>query len=233
MAAALSAHFEVDTGKEALLAAVKRHNEYLSVMRSIGELRLREHPPLSGGDFLKLLVAGSSAPKDLLLEPLRELHGALSEGDKGIGEYRARLMLVGSQLDDPGYVGIIETMGGLVVADRFCLGSIPGLEPISEDDNPLNSLAEYYLRKISCPRMMEEFDHRAEEIVQAARAYRVDGIVLQTMKFCDTWGVEASPLGQVLREAEIPVLRIERDYALTGEGQLRTRIQAFLESMGR
>jgi benzoyl-CoA reductase/2-hydroxyglutaryl-CoA dehydratase subunit BcrC/BadD/HgdB len=45
--------------------------------------------------------------------------------------------------------------------------------------------------------------------------------------------VERSPLVATLREAGMPVLRLERDYRLTGEGQLRTRIQAFLESMGK
>ena len=79
--------------------------------------------------------------------------------------------------------------------------------------------------------MMEAFDERVATVVEAAREFRADGVVLETMKFCDTWGVESSPLVTALREAGLPVLRLEREYALSGEGQIRTRVQAFLESM--
>jgi len=52
------------------------------------------------------------------------------------------------------------------------------------------------------------------------------------MKFCDCWGIEANVFLNNLREEGFPVLRLEREYALGGVGQVKTRIQAFLESMG-
>ena len=226
----VASHFGVDTGPRALAAAIKTYNEHLALVRAIGELRGLEHPPISGTDFHKIVVACAVAPKDRLAGPLRELGNRLQEAE-GITGTRARLVVVGSQLDDPGYIELIESMGSLVVADRFCLGSIPGMEPIPESEDPLRSLAEHSLRKISCPRMMEEFDQRIHALIRAVKTYRADGVVLQTMKFCDIWGVESSPLMSALREAGIPVLRLEREYALSGEGQLRTRVQAFLESM--
>jgi len=79
--------------------------------------------------------------------------------------------------------------------------------------------------------MMEELDKRAEYIIDIAREYSADGIIIQSIKFCDTWGVESSLLTSALRDAGIPVLRLEREYRTAGEGQLRTRIQAFIESM--
>ena len=80
---------------------------------------------------------------------------------------------------------------------------------------------------------MEAFDRRVEAVVRMVRDFRVDGVILQSMKFCDIWGVESSPLTSVLRDEGIPVLRLEREYAPSGEGQVRTRVQAFLESMGK
>jgi benzoyl-CoA reductase/2-hydroxyglutaryl-CoA dehydratase subunit BcrC/BadD/HgdB len=113
------------------------------------------------------------------------------------------------------------------------MGSIPALSPIEEDENALLSLARHSLKNISCPRMMEEFSGRVKQILEAAEEFSADGIVLETMKFCDTWGVEASPMISALRESGLPVLKLEREYALTGVGQLSTRVQAFLESMGK
>jgi benzoyl-CoA reductase/2-hydroxyglutaryl-CoA dehydratase subunit BcrC/BadD/HgdB len=81
--------------------------------------------------------------------------------------------------------------------------------------------------------MMEDFDRRLQTIIDTASQYRVDGVVLEIIKFCDLWGVDAVPLVEALRKEGIPVLKLEREYRLSSEGQLRTRVQAFLESMGK
>ena len=127
----------------------------------------------------------------------------------------------------------MKKTGGLVVAERTCTGAIPALAPIPENGAPYEALAAQALNNISCPRMMESFPARVDEILEAVKEYRADGVVLQTMKFCDTWGVESSSLVQAIRRAGIPILKLEREYAMSSEGQLQTRIQAFLESMGK
>ena len=223
---------DIGSGPDALRDSISRHNCYLHLLESIGELRRLKHPPLSGTAFHKILVASAVAPKDMLLDTLREFRNQLRQGE-GIRDYRARLMVLGSHLDDPEYLRVIESLGGLVVADRFCFGSIPGIAPLPEDGDPLSTLAGHYLRKISCPRMMSEFENRVQAAVNTAVEYRVDGVVIEAMKFCDTWGVDSALMTTALNEAKIPTLRLEREYALTGEGQLRTRIQAFMESLGK
>jgi benzoyl-CoA reductase subunit C len=80
---------------------------------------------------------------------------------------------------------------------------------------------------------MESFPLRLQTILDTVREYRVDGVVLEILKFCDLWGVDSVPLVSALRKEGIPVLKLEREYRLVGEGQLRTRVQAFLESMGK
>ena len=231
LAAALSEAFAVDTGDAAVAAAVTRLNANLDLLRRIGGLRSRERPPLTGAEFLRLMVACQCAPRDSLAGELRELYERL-EAERG-PEPRARLVLVGAELDDPGWIGVVESMGAVVVADRHCWGSIPGLTPIPEGGDPIRGLAEHALGSIRCPRMMEDFGLRTAEIIATARDARADGVIVETMKFCDLWGVESSPLVAALREAGLAVLRLEREYAPGAEGQLRTRVQAFLESMGR
>jgi benzoyl-CoA reductase subunit C len=95
------------------------------------------------------------------------------------------------------------------------------------------ALAEYTFKKTMCPRMMENFDLRLQIIIDTVREYRVDGVVIEIIKFCDLWGVDSMPLVSALRAQGIPVLKLEREYRMGGEGQLRTRIQAFIESMGK
>jgi len=229
---ALSDHYGIDTSDGALASAIQRHNETVGLLESIDRMRRIEKPLITGTDFHALAVACAAAPVEAIRGPLRELAAELADADV-IDDYRARLLVVGSQLDDPGFIRLIESMGGLVVGGCLCIGSLHRNGPIPEEGNPLAAIAGYYLGNISCPRMMEDFDKRVEKIIEAAKECLADGIVLETMKFCDTWGVESPPLVQALRQAGIPVLRLEREYAPSGEGQLRTRVQAFLESMGK
>jgi benzoyl-CoA reductase/2-hydroxyglutaryl-CoA dehydratase subunit BcrC/BadD/HgdB len=233
LAEKLSAHFDVDTGPGALKGAIRAHNEYLSVMREIAALRKRDNPPLTGAQFHGILTACMVSPKDMVIEPLKELLTELRDKAAPVEGYRARLLFTGGICDDPHYVKIIESVGGLVVGDRTCTGSIPALRSVPEDGDPYEALARHALGNISCPRMMERHNDRVVEIKEAFYEHKADGVVLQTMKFCDTWGVESSPLAAALREAKIPVLRLEREYGLSAEGQLTTRVQAFLESMGK
>jgi len=232
LAQALTDHFGVDMGAEPLAKVIQEHNRFNAILGEIGEHRRGDNPVMTGTQYHRIVVAANSSPKKLLLPILKKIRDELSTRVP-LPPYRARLLLVGVHLDDPGYIGIIESQGGLVVSDRLCTGSYPGLQPIPETGDPIAALAKHYLTKTSCPRMMEAFQERAEDIISMARECRADGVVIQILKFCDTWGVEASSFFSYIRKAGIPVLRLERDYRLGGEGQLRTRIQAFIESMGK
>ncbi len=228
----LATHFNVAITDEALVRAVAEHNDFVSLLSAIGDLRKQERPPLTGTDFHKMLLAAFASPRRLIRNIIEDYHRDLEERPEP-ADFRARLMIVGGQLDDPRYIETIESTGALVVADRFCTGSIPGLSPIPPGESSLLAIAEHTLSAPSCPRMMEDFDRRLNQILDSAQAYRVDGIILEFIKFCDTWGVESASLVPALREAGYRVLSLEREYSGTGLGQLQTRVQAFLESMGK
>lgn len=228
----LSAHFGVDMSDGALNKAITEWNNFAAVIKSIGELRKRPVPLITGSEFHKLIMAALVSPKNLILPKILDLRKEI-EKREGVGEFRARLMVTGSHLHDPEFIRIIESQGGLVVADLFCTGSIPGFMPIETNGDPIRTLAEHTFKKTLCPRMMENFDRRLKTIIDTVREYRVDGVVIEIIKFCDLWGVDSMPMVSALRKEGIPVLKLEREYSLGGEGQLRTRVQAFIESMGK
>ena len=229
----LAAHFGVDMSEASLKKAMENWNDFASMVQAIGELRKKPHPPITGTEFHQVVMASQASPKDLILPHILDFKKELEQRE-GIQKYRARLMLVGGHLHDPEFIKIIESQGGLVVADRFCTGTIPGFKSIElNGGNPYKTLAEHTFKKTLCPRMMEDFDRRLNTIINTMQEYKVDGVVIEIIKFCDLWGVDAMPLVTALREKGIPVLKLEREYRLGGEGQLRTRVQAFIESMGK
>ncbi len=228
----LESRFDIKITEEVLTQAIRDHNEFLALLASIADLRKLDVPPLTGTAFHKMMTAAFACPRNLIKKEIETFRERLHEHHP-TKAFRARLMIVGGQLDNPRYTEAIESTGALVVADRTCTGSIPGLNPIRLAGDPLEAVAAHTLLAPSCPRMMEDFNKRLAQIIDAAGAYRVDGIILEFIKFCDTWGVELASLAPALRKAGFRVLSLERDYSGTGLGQLQTRVQAFLESMGK
>ncbi len=227
----LAKHFGLTITDDDIADSIRLSNENRRLLDSINQLRKLDKPPITGEDMQRLMVASFSLPKAKVNEELKRIHESLRESEMQ-REFRARLLLVGSQLDDPEYIKVIEDMGGLVVADAFCFGSLHYCDLVDETISPVKAVAERYLKKISCPRMFEDFENRYRRIVETAREYRTQGIIVQAMKFCDTWGVDANVFTQRLRADGFPVLRLEREYTLSGVGQVRTRVQAFLEMIG-
>ena len=232
LAGRLSAHFGADMSDDALNKAIAEWNHFAETIQSIGELRKRPVPLMTGTEFHQMIMACLVSPKDLILPEILDFHQRIEQRN-GIRKFRARLLVTGSHLHDPEVIRVIESQGGLVVADLFCTGSMPGFAPVKPDSDPIRALAAHTFTKTLCPRMMEDFDRRLKTIIDTVRAYRVDGVVIQIMKFCDLWGVDSMPMVDALRKEGIPVLKLEREYSLGGEGQLRTRVQAFIESMGK
>jgi len=78
---------------------------------------------------------------------------------------------------------------------------------------------------------MEKFQERYDQRLKYMKEFDVDGIIIQTLKFCDMWAYETPRNPDRLHAAQIPVVKVEHEYQLNGEGQIRTRVQAFVESI--
>ena len=227
----LGKQFGIQVSDERLRDAIKLHNETRRLQRKLYELRKREKPLLTGSEMLAVTVAGTAMPKARYNAMLKELVEEISKRE-GIGGYRARLMLVGSIVDDPAYVKIIEDLGGLVVTDSLCYGSRNLWSDVSEEGDPLTALARYHvMERPSCPRIFGCFPKMVEFLNAMIRDFKVDGVISERMQFCDLWGMANYQLTKEFAETKVPLLVMEREYLLGGIGQLRTRVQAFLETI--
>jgi len=230
----LQEHFGVEITDDKLRDAIKLHNESRQLLREIYELRKADSPPITGAEMLAVTVASTAMPAERYNELLRELLKDLAQAP-GNSEYRARLVILGGELDDPEYLKVIEEQGGLVVADALCFGSRILWKDVPESiDDPLTALAQYYVAdRPSCARVFSEYETRAEYVRDMIRDFKADGAIFERMMFCETWGFEQFSLTNDAKEWGIPLLCMDREYILSGVGQLRTRIQAFLETMGK
>lgn len=144
--------------------------------------------------------------------------------------------MVGSEVDDLDVVRLIEDLGAYVCVDRFCYGSFPGRDPIvlTEDEDALTQICRQYMYRGQCPRYMNQAKIQARRayVDKLAKEYQADGIIYEQVKFCDPWAYEKMVGSHVLRDDYgYPVLAVDRPYSIGTSGQMRTRVQAFVESI--
>ena len=227
----VEAAFRVEVTEAKLRQAIGIYNETRHLLRELYELRKSDSPPISGAETLSVILAGNSLPKDMYNQMLRNLLDELRQR-KGISKYRARLMIAGSGgCDNPNYLGIMEELGGLVVTDSLCFGSRYFWEPVDTEGDLMLNLARSYLNRPSCANMTDRVVERGEFVKQMVGDFKVDGVVFQRMRYCDLWGGQLLYMEHEFKKSDIPLLSLEREYTLGGAGQLRTRVQAFLEKI--
>ncbi|HEY5531817.1 MAG TPA: 2-hydroxyacyl-CoA dehydratase family protein [Candidatus Anoxymicrobiaceae bacterium] len=229
--AGIEEHFGVEITDEALKGAVERQEDIRDKLREVYEMRSGKDPSFTGAEALSIFLLASAVPYE---EFIRMAKGAIEERrGTGISGYRARLMLCGAATDELDLVRAIEDVGGLVVTDALCYGARAFWSPVDLSRDPIEALADVYLKDMLCPRMYEDYPRRRDFVLNAVESYDIDGVMVMHNKFCDVHGVDNVQLRMDLEKRDIPVLQLEKEYGSRADiGRIRTRVQAFLERIG-
>lgn len=230
--------FGIDTSDAAIRKSVAEHNRVCELIRAIGDFRKEEKPRITGYEYHIITLATYAAPKHLIIDKLEETLEELKsrEPDENNG-FRARVAIVGSEIDDVDFIRLVEECGAYVCIDRFCYGSLPGRNPIvlNDEEDALTQVCRHYMNSIQCPRYMDtaKMNARRAYVNDLAKEYNAEGIIYEQIKFCDPWAYERMMGSHILHdEYHYPVLSIDRPYNVGASiGQLRTRVQAFVESL--
>lgn len=229
--------YGIDISEKALLSAIEAHNELCEVITEIGDLRKLDNPPITGYEFHVIQLVSQVCPHEYILPYLKDTLNELKERRPDDNpDWRVHIVVAGSEIDDPEFTKLLESCGAYVCADRYCFGSLPGREKIQvlDGETALSAIARHYLETSQCPRFMnrEKADGRKEYIRDLHREYKADGVLFEQMKFCEFWSYERVLSNQIFNDDfDIPFLGIEKEYTLASAGQLRTRVQAFVESL--
>lgn len=230
-------NYGVDTSDEALRKTIEEHNEVCHLVQEIGDYRKLDNPTITGYEFSVITLATMTCPKYLIIDKLRETAEEMrTRQPDAKKEFRCKVVLAGSENDDPDFIKLIESCGARVVGDRYCYGAAEARQPIEirDGETPLRAVARHYLLTSQCTRFMEqnEMRRRKQVIADMAKEYKADGIIIASNKFCEYWSYERVIDTVVLqRDFGYPVCSIEKEYINSASGQLRTRFQAFIESV--
>lgn len=222
----------VEISDERLNEVIELYNKNRALLREISALRKEDPPLLSGAEMLETILAGMVIPAEeatgLYNSILKEIKERTKKPDK-----KLRLLIYGSVIDNTDFYRLVEDCGANIVVDDLCFGTRAYLNDVEISQNPLESLSRYYLGKTMCPRTYRAtLEERFGHIKRLAQEYKVDGVLLYTIRFCDSVKLEIPAITDYLQQAGIPVLLVEDDYVMSSPGTLRTKVQAFIEMIG-
>ena len=227
----------IDVSDEALMQAIEQHNEVCRLINEIGDYRKLANPTITGYEFHVIQLVSLVCPKYLILPYLRETAEELKTREPDARwPFRCKVVLAGSENDDPDFTKLVESCGAEVVCDRYCYGAVESRQPIvvQPGQDPLEAIARHYLDTSNCPRFMpqDEMRDRKKKLADLVREYHADGLIIASNKFCEYWSYERVIDTVIMnRDFGIPVCSIEKEYINAASGQLRTRFQAFVESV--
>lgn len=191
--------------------------------------------PLTWRQVLGVIRAGFLLDRQQYQQVLHELAGQIKASPKNSkAQGRARLLLAGSILapGDDKLMNILDDVGGEVIMDELCTGSRNIYGEIGQPD--FGSIASRYLNGVPCgslpyPRLSD--DPRHKHIKHLLSEYRINGVIYYTLRFCDAYNFKVGHIRQLVTSLGVPFLHISSDYSTGDVGQIRTRVEAFLESI--
>lgn len=219
--------------------AIRLINNKRKVLSRLYDFRKHEKLPISGRDVLLISqIAFYDDPTrftEMTEKLCDELEKRVAEGVSVFEKGTKRILLTGTPMAIPNWKlhNLIETSGGAVVCEEMCTGTRYFENLVDESkatvEEQLDALAERYMG-INCACFTPN-KGRVEDILRLAKEYKADGVIDTNLKFCNLYDTEGYHVEKALKEAGIPLLKIETDYTDSDAEQLRTRISAFIEMM--
>lgn len=220
---------KMDIGK--LRSLVEKHNTARRLLEEINRLRREQVPRVSGCEVLELAyyywILDIDTYNSCLLDLIKEIEAREPRARK----HEKRILFGGSILahGDHRVLGLIEERGATVTGDFLYNVQSTFIDEIDTVGDIWKNLCESYrLKKVfgnsrpNC-RIYEFAKNEAEKC-------KADAVIYKTLKFCDPWTAEVF---RMKRDLGLPFLHFDSTYSPSGEGQLITRIEAFLEILGK
>jgi benzoyl-CoA reductase/2-hydroxyglutaryl-CoA dehydratase subunit BcrC/BadD/HgdB len=221
---------------EKLREAIALSNRMRELFEEISLTRKSERPPISGRDFIKLNHASFHADRSIMLEVLESLAKELKRKEVP-NPSGPRVLFTGSTLaiGDTKVLDLLEASGAQIVIEYFDEGLRDYWENVANDGDLIKALADRYFMKKVPGAYFRPSRERLDFILKLARDFKVDGILWYQLMYRDGADIQSYRFSQILkRELNIPMLKLQSDWDMAGEiGPFRTRIEAFVETIGR
>lgn len=226
----IEAAFGVEITDAKLRAAITLHNETRRLQRELYELRRLPNPPITGAEVLSVMMAATSMPRDKYNAVLGELIEDCKRSE-GHTDYKLRAFVYGGEFDSVSFLEMVEGQGVLVVGDSLGFGYRAAFSDIGDTGDPLYDIAyNLVMERPAEPRIFGTADSRQDFVRDQMEEFGASAVILPHLPMCDFWGFEKHNFDAYAKANNIPVLSLSVEYLFGDTGQMKTRVQAFVET---
>ena len=231
----LEEKFGISISDESVRLAVRKNNQIRKALKEFCGLMKQDPVPMSGYELFQVLYG--SWFKLYTDEILTEVQNLTERIRKETQSRRTtsgpRILITGCPIGGvvDKVVKTAKTCGATVAAFENCNGMKAFDRLVDEEAEDIyEALADYYLQ-IGCSVMSPD-RNRMALLKEMIREYRIDGVIEVVLTACHTYKIESGVVGQMVREeCQVPYLCLETDYSTADKGQLKTRMEAFVEML--
>ncbi|MFC1862712.1 2-hydroxyacyl-CoA dehydratase subunit D [Thermodesulfobacteriota bacterium] len=212
--------------------AIELYNRIRALLRKISLIRCNTSPPIDTIDFVKLNHLSFYADPVFMVDFLESVYNDLRNKRPDIDSDAPRLLLIAPNIAFGDYktLELIKETGGNIVIEEVYEGIRNYWSTVNKYDDLFKSLAEAYLRDRLPPAFMRYSSKpRFDFALKLIEDFNVSGVIWYGLQGCETYDQESFFFKHKLVQLDIPMLILESDYGMTGTGQVRTRIEAFME----
>jgi benzoyl-CoA reductase/2-hydroxyglutaryl-CoA dehydratase subunit BcrC/BadD/HgdB len=215
--------------QDRLSEAILLNNEERELMQEVVKMQKEREFPLSGVECSELLYKHFLYGVEVSIENLKTLLSELKEKASSLGGKKIIFAGNGVPMGD-NIIQVIEDNGRFVVIKNLTWTGLDYYQSLVEGET-LEALAKFYIQSENSGRMILS-DNYFSDLIKIYEESNADGIIFYTIKYCSIFpSVISTKLKQALSDQKIPYLEIERDYGVTTDAQLQTRLQAFTEML--
>ena len=232
----LEEKFNVEITEDKLKDAIKLCNEERTIMKEFFSLAKLVPSPVKGTEMHDVMNSSNfKFDKKQFFEEIKQTIKNVKEkyekGETPFTKDTPRILITGCPTGGvvDKVIKQIEEIGGSVVCIENCIGTINFEMIVYESKDPIEAIAERYI-DIPCS-VMSPNDKRMETIKQYIEEYAIDGVVDVTLSACHTYAVETEKVRKAVESTGKSYLSIETNYSNSDAGQLRTRLEAFVEML--
>lgn len=217
---------------EKLKESIRLFNQIRKVLQEIYWLRNENPEILSGSDIYAIIKTAMVMEREDFLQHLKQIITKLENESMTVQKKSGkRIILAGGVCNQPNIFKILEAAGGVVVWDDLCMGTRYFSGEIAENTDPIEAIARRYFEQMACPTKHVDLTHRGENLVRLVKTKKADGVIFLLLKFCDPHAFDYPYLKAYLDKAAIPNMLLEVEDQIPAAGQLRTRLEAFVEML--
>jgi len=231
--------------RSALKAAIEQNQKATKAFRRLQELR-KGPPVIMGRDAMLVNQAYLWDDKKSWTEKTAalcdELEKRAQRKDWVCPPDTPRVMVTGTPMfwpDNWKLPTLVEEANpqGIIVADELCSGERILNDPVGVDewsmDDMLHAIGDRYLMASTCPCFTSKDgnEDRINWLLNKVKEWNIQGVIYYVVRGCMLYAMEYTRVKKALDKINVPVYYLDTEYTREDVGQMKTRVEAFLEML--